>query len=380
MATRNTLAETIDAETAVQIPMSAREQRAAEETDDELSVVDRIRELIQGDAAEKIKIKLYRVNAKNGGFEWCRDLNAYEWQDGDLQMIRDEWGGGVFELRIYGRQGLMGKPRVRIADLPQQNPLALSAPTPEPQASSELASVLRMLAEGQNRLFATLSEKPDPMASMVQMGIAMKAMREAFGPSGDNGGKSSLDQVKELLAVTREVRSATKELTEDQPQPEPENMMGLASKLLGVIGPALTAQQQQPQQSIYTPVQPVAVPSSFAHAQPQQPLPTIEAALQPQQQQPAPDDEPLEVFELRQSIELLCKMAAAKQPAAKGGQLIYERMPDEMLDHMDSENWFDLVAQVFPIIRPHEAWLREAKAEADKLFAADENEPEQTKP
>ena len=67
-------------------------------------------------------------------------------------------------------------------------------------------------------------------------------------------------------------------------------------------------------------------------------------------------------------------MAAAKAPATKGGQLIYERMPDEMLDHMDSENWFDLVAQVFPIIRPHEAWLREAKAEADKLFAADETE------
>jgi len=377
MATRNINTETeiLDAQTGVQVNLPQTQQPT--ETDDELSVAERIRNLIQGDVADRVKIKLFRHNTRTGDYEWCRDMTAYEWENGDMQLIRDEWGGGKYELRIYGRQGLLGKPRVQIAAA-NITPTA-TAPRIESSSNSELADVLRMLAEGQNRLFAALSEKPDPMASMVQMGMAMKAMREAFGPSGDSGGKSSLDQVKELLAVTREVRSATKELTEDQPQPEPENMMGLASKLLGVIGPALTAQQQQPQQSIYTPVQPVAVPSSFAHAQPQQPLPTIEAMPQPQQPQPAPDDEPLEVFELRQSIELLCKMAAAKQQATKGGQLIYERMPDEMLDHMDSENWFDLVAQVFPIIRPHEAWLREAKAEADKLFAADENEPEQAK-
>lgn len=378
MATRNINTETeiLDAQTGVQVNLPQAQQPT--ETDDELSVAERIRNLIQGDVADRVKIKLFRANTRTGDYEWCRDMTAYEWEHGDMQLIRDEWGGGKYELRIYGRQGLLGKPRVQIAAT-SITPTA-AAPRIEPSSNSELADVLRMLAEGQNRLFAALSEKPDPMASMVQMGMAMKAMREAFGPSGDSGGKSSLDQVKELLAVTREVRSATKELTEDTPPPEPENMMGLASKLLGVIGPALTAQQQQPQQSIYTPVQPVAVPSSFAHAQPQQPLPTIEAAPQPQQQQPAPDDEPLEVFELRQSVELLCKMAAAKQPATKGGQLIYERMPDEMLDYMESENWFDLVAQVFPIIRPHEAWLREAKAEADKLFAADENEPEEAKP
>lgn len=394
MATRNTTAipgevvEGLTAETATQIMRTQALQPAhSSDEDSEVSLADRLRELIAGDAGASVKIKLYRINTRTGTMEWCRDYMGQELQNGDLEPIREEWGAGMYELRIYGRQGLLGKPRVSIAETAR--PQQYAQQPAQPAADSGIERALMMLAESQrailDRLSAPPPPPPDPMQMMVQMGTVFATMRQAFAPAGETGtSKSPFDQVKELLQVTREVKSAARELQDDSPASEPESVMGLAGKALDAIRMLAPAQQAQALQAVqhpqhFPPVQPLHVPASIPPAH----NPTTDPAMPAPVESTAaatPAGESIEQMELRQAIELLCAMAAAGRNPAEGGRVIFERLPDELIDHMENPNWFPLVCQVFPGLQPHEAWMRSAKAEADKLFAADDDDDDEISP
>lgn len=398
MATRNTTAipgevvEGLTAETATQIMRTQALQPAhSSDEDSEVTLADRLRELIAGDAGATVKIKLYRINTRTGAMEWCRDYMGQELQNGDLEPIREEWGAGMYELRIYGRQGLLGKPRVSIAETARSQQYA-QQPV-QPAADSGIERALMMLAESQrailDRLSAPPPPAPDPMQMMVQMGTVFATMRQAFAPAGETAAsKSPFDQVKELLQVTREVKSAARELQDDSPASEPESVMGLAGKALDAIRMLAPAQQAQALQAVqhpqhFPPVQPLHVPASIppAHnptAPPTMPAPVENTAAPATAATPTPAGESLEQMQLRQAIELLCALAAAGRDPVEGGQVIYERLPDELIDHMENPNWFPLVCQVFPALQPHETWMRSAKAEADRLFADDDSGDDDT--
>lgn len=359
----------------------ARTTAEPPEPETEGSIADRLRELIAGDTAGQVKIKLYRINPRSGAFEWCRDMAAAELQSGDLEPIREEWGAGSYELRVYGRQGLLAKPRVVIAEAMQPRQVQQIAHTSGNDGA--VAQALVMIADTQRMILERLSAPPppapDPMAQMVQLGTVIATMRQAFGPAETaTAGKTPFDQVKELLQVTREVKSAARELSDDTPAAEPESMLGLAGKALDairVLAPGQAAQLQHNPMPPVQPLQPLHVPASIPPAQQLQAQPAPDPTHNPDPAHVMNNTpETIEQIQMRQAIELLCALAAAGRPAVEGGAVIYERLPDELIDHLDHPEWFKLVSGAFPALAPHEAWMREAKAEADKLFAEDDDD------
>ena len=75
---------------------------------------------------------------------------------------------------------------------------------------------------------------------------------------------------------------------------------------------------------------------------------------------------------MRGTIEDLCQISIDRKPASAGAEFIFESLPDSLIPMMSNRYWFEIIAMKFPLIKQHEAWIREAKAGADKLFAEDE--------
>lgn len=364
--------EGLTAETAVQVMRNtAPIEDPDTPTDDEFAMLDRMRNLLDENADTKVHLKLYRLaDGPRKKFGWCADYSPDDYQQGGLAMIRNEWGPGEYQLRLMSSRGLAKVLPILIepdSTKPRENP------APQPAQNSELGQVLTMLAQGQQRILEALSDKPNPMDQMTQMIALAGAMRQAFAPAAPASPASDpMAMVTQVFGMVREAKSAVKELVDDdRPGPDPSDPMSMVGQLLPMITQAI-GNQQQPQQQpqpIY-PMQPLQVPASVdrasqvqANNEHEMPAPV---AANPIQQ---PEPETVENLILRGLIEDLIQLAIDGKPPADGGAFIYEKLPDELIDFMGQRYWFEMIAIRFPIIKPHEKWLREAKTAADALFA-----------
>jgi len=373
MATRNpTPGDVIDPDsegmtprTGVQISSPVTHAHGADEAEEtELSVIDRMRALMSQSPTERIKLKCYR--ARNGSLEWCDDFTPEEFEDGDLKMIRDRHGPGKYEFRLMTSKGIARRIQVHIA------PAADVVQTAQPVAqNSELSQVLAMLAQGQQRLMEALTEKPDPMASMQQMLAMAASMREAFGMNQNAAPpQNPMAMLKEVLEAAREVKATAHELgADDKPQADPSDPMSMLPGIVELVKTAMQGNaQQQPQHM--QPLPPLMIPDSMANPiQTHHPAPVIEQTVQP-------EPETVENLIVKGLLEDLCQLAVDGKPPADGAAFIFEKLPDELIDMMSHRYWFEIVSMRFALVKPHEKWLREAKAEADKLFAEDAARPD----
>jgi len=362
------LAEGLTAESAVQIMRTAPVIVDPDETvDDESTLLDRMRNLMDENADSKVYLKLYRLtDGPKKKYGWCADYTADEYEAGGLSMIRSEWGPGEYRLRLMSSPGLATVlPIVLEPDStkPRENP------APQPAQNSDLSQVLAMLAQGQQRILEALTEKPDPMAQMTQMITLAGAMRQAFAPAAPVSPASDpMTMVTQVLGMIRETKSAVKELVDDEkPGPDPSDPMAMVGQILPMITQALGNQQPQQQPPIY-PMQPLQIPASVDRAPvpEQHEMPAPVPVANPTQQ---PEPETVETLILRGLIEDLVQLSVDGKPPADGGAFIYEKLPDDLIDFMGQRYWFEMIAIRFPIIKPHEKWLREAKAAADAIFA-----------
>jgi len=348
---------------AIPISSSVTIPPASEPEETEETVIDRLRALMQQSPAERIKVKCYR--ARNGSLEWCDDFTPEEFEDGDLKMIRDRHGPGKYEFRLMTSKGIARRIQVHIA------PAAELTPASNPRESaqnSELAQVLAMLAQGQRQLLEAVTHRPDPMENMQQMLALAAAMREAFGVSNaapTTPPQNQMAMLKEVLELSREVKATARELAgdDDKPAADPSDPMSMLPGVLDLVKTAMSQNQPaQPPQTMQ-PIQPLMLPASIAHSH--APIPTPE--------QPAQSEgDTVETLVIRGLLEDLCQLAADGKPPTDGAEFIFEKLPDELIDAMGQRYWFEIVALRFPLVKAHEKWLREAKAEADKLFASAE--------
>lgn len=379
MATRTTTTktpaddpDTIDATTGKPwgVPVSSQQTELAEHEREELeesSIVDRLRAIVSSSAnSDKVRVKLYRRNKSTAKLDWCRDFTVHEFEAGDLEAIRADWGPGDYQIRVVDSKGIALRTDVTIA-APGHFGVAPRVEPAAPQ-TSELAAVLANMHETQMQMLRALNERPDPTASMLQSLTLMKAMREAFGDNTPRGeAPNQMQNLKELLMLSREIKGAAKELAGDEPAP-PENVdpLSMLPKVLDLVGTAMQ-QNRQPQMSDMLP--PLQLPQSVSAQPVAAEFPQPANVAQPIEQMPK--QETPEQMLLRGNIEDLCDMAAQEKSATEGGEFIAERIPDDVIDLMKNRYWFELVAQLFPIIKPHEAWMRAAKAEADRIIAED---------
>jgi len=344
---------------AIPISSSVTIPPASEPEETEETVIDRLRALMQQSPAERIKVKCYR--ARNGSLEWCDDFTPEEFEDGDLKMIRDRHGPGKYEFRLMTSKGIARRIQVHIA--PNADPIA-----PAPSSNSELSQVLALLTQGQQRMLEALTQRPDPMESMQQTLALVASMREAFGMNAQPPAhQNPMAMLKEVLEAAREVKATAHELgADDKPGADPSDPMAM---LPGIVDLVKTAMQQQAPQHAPQMLQPLQLPHSVQTNAAHTPLPPIDPP-EPSHTHAQPEPETVETLIVKGLLEDLVQLAVDGMPASDGGAFIFEKLPDELIEMMGHRYWFEIVSMKFALVKPHEKWLREAKAEADKLFAA----------
>lgn len=341
---------------------------------------------------QRAEVRVFRLkDGHSHRLDWCKNYSAADFEaGGDLEMIRREWGPGDYQLRLYGTRagafGMLTKEDIGLV----ADPRATAPPTMQAQQqNSELAMMLKSMAENQAAMMRALAERPDPMAQMGPMLALLGQMKNVFGPS--ESAQAPKSQLSDIVAAIRELREVSSEI--NPPPPEPDSSGGLipmAGQVMELVRMGMESrQQQQPQ---LPGIAPIITPPAIAFSPINQGvarsggLPDVrtanpasyQAELAAQKVMPDPvpatiDQGTLEmgVAELKRQLGEVIAMAAAGQPSEIGADVLYEKLPDEAIDLLLHASWFDLLCQFEPACKPHETWFREAHAMVLQMLEED---------
>jgi hypothetical protein len=371
MATRLQKIQQFEDEEAAQQYLPAEIPDEIEET-----ATDRVASMLAGiNGLERSELKVYKLN--QGSLEYCQGFKPEQFEEGNFDLLRDRFGHGEFELRLYATHpqtrkfGIRSKLRVKMSEV---NKAAMTDSLP-----SGLAQVLGTIANGQAQMLDALvmmKQQPqkDPMEEMTKMLSMMTMMRQAMGMDSQQRAGSS---ISEILGAIRELRSAADEVAPQRE--EPETMMAMLPKVLDIVSAGMNKGQAQPQPDAEQHFEPVQLPPSFMQAQPQ-PQPEPQHNPDPQ---PTPTNEdkmanPLVIIKLKAYLKTLTDMAVALTPVDKAADFVYDKLPDDLVEIMLLDNWFDLLSGFAPGVKPHEEWLRQVRDKAMEMFDV-EDEPEDPK-
>ena len=297
------------------------------------------------------QLRVYKID--KGSLVWCETYTPEQFEAGDLPMLRDTFGPGDYELRLYGphpvtsKYGVIAKTRVVIAQ-------ALKT-APDLRRDDGLAQVLATIAEGQRAMLQALTERPqqkDPTEEMTKMLGLMVTMRQAMGIDAQ-----PRSQITEIVSAIRELREASEEINPEKESND--SLLGALPQVLDVVKAGMSQQQAQAQ-----PMPLVELPPSIASAPIPQPQP---------QPNPQPNEEqavfnPLVILQLKAYLKTLINMAQSNKPIEAGAQFVYEKMPDEIVELMALDNWFELLLEVAPESKAHKDWLTQVRDHAMSLF------------
>ncbi len=338
--------------------------RLQEDEESDETASDRVATLLRRAADEGAEqLRVYRK--RQGHLDWCETYTPEQFEEGDLPMLRDTFGPGDYELRLYGRHpktnkyGIVAKTSVTIAT-------ALRT-APDPRRDDGLTQLLATIADGQRQMLQALTERPqakDPTEEMTKMLGLMVTMRQAMGID-----VQPRSQITEIVTAIRELREASDEIN---PEKQPETLFGALPGVLELVKTGM-AQQQGLQ-----PLPQIALPPSIAAAATPQPEPQPHPEPQTNLHEEQDVFNPLVVIQLKAYLRTLIKMAEAKKPIDEGAQFVYRKMPDEIVELMALDSWLDLLTEVSPESKKHALWLTQVRDKALTLFdhSEDEGEPE----
>jgi len=367
MATRLQKIQQFEEEEAAQQYLPAEIPEEIEET-----ATDRVASMLAGiNGLERSELKVYKLN--QGSLEYCQGFKPEQFEEGNFDLLRDRFGHGEFELRLYATHpqtrkfGIRSKLRVKMSEV---NKAAMNEGLP-----SGLSQVLGAIANGQSQMLDALVQmkqqpQKDPMEEMTKMLSMMTMMRQAMGMDGQQRSGSSIGEIVEAI---RELRSAADEVSPQRE--EPENMMAMLPKVLDIVSAGMSKGQPQVQaQPEPEAFHPIDLPPAFAQTSQQvqaQREPQAQPAYQAQQDQPQPiQDSPQSedqmqfgkyLFKLRAYLSALVDMATKAIPPEKTAEFVVDKLPDELLEIMELPNWFEQLAAVAPEVKNHEAYLRQVR-------------------
>ena len=350
---------------ALQTPDDYDDDPAEDET-----AVDRLSVLLSSAAgADRASLKVYKI--EKGKMVFCDSFSPESFEDGDFSIIRNNFGGGEYELRLYGihphngKFAVLRKLRIDIAE-PAKNSPMLQTANNQNDTALMLQNMMQFQAD-QNRMLMesiqAIAQKPqvDPMQQMRdQLGL-MSLMREAMGLNNQTQQKSSIGEIVDAI---KELQGAASIVTGKAEEPEDDTMKMLGS-ITELVKAGMTA-QPAPQPAAQ--FQPVQIPATLQ----QNP---IEQNPQPKTEG-AEEMNPLAAISLKINFNKLVTMAKENKPPEIGAELIYEKMPDEIVDFMETTEWFEVLQQFAPEVSTHKEWFTKARDLALALF----NEPEEPAP
>jgi hypothetical protein len=318
---------------------------------------------------ERAEVKVYRINS--GQLEYCAGYKPDEFESGNFDLLRDRFGAGVYELRLYATNptskkfAVRQKLRVTIVEEKSQ--------TTTGGLGSGMSQVLQTIAQGQQQMLEALvsiksAPAKDPMEEMTKMMSMMTMMREAMGLNQPQGREKS--SIGEIVSAIRELRGAADEIAPQQDK-EPDGLMAVLPKMLELVSKGQQSQQEAAQAAHFPPVQ---LPASFqAPAQP-------EPQPQPQEQPATQEESDMKMFtmiKLKSYLKTLIDLAIKKTSVEQGAEFVYEKIPDDLIEIMALDNWFDLLIFVAPDVKEHREWLQQVRDKALAMF--EEAEAEQPK-
>lgn len=346
------------------------------EPDEDQSPEDRVIELLQGaDGEGRAQVKVYRSG--KSGTEYCGTYGAAEFEERNLDLIRENFGAGEYRILLYGplpsdprRMGLRSKVVVRIAE--SRAPLLANPAAPR---TSDLAEVMRVMTE-QNQQFQqtivnALQSRPDPGAQLRETLGLMTAMREAMGLHTQPQTKSTIGEVVDAI---RELKAVSGELGGDGAKEKDtgENLVELAKPVIELVSQAMNERRAPVSES--APLPAIEVPASI-----RQPNPA------PAPSQPEIPDMGLKDLALVFVLQNLVKMAEKNEDIEKGAEIVYEKLPDELIELMELPHWFEVLAQttqrVGIDIAPHQEWFTKVRDRTLAMFEEDaQDEGDETAP
>ena len=347
--------------------------QAPEAPQEEETATDRVAALMQiAGGADRAELKVYRM--KDGQMEYCRGFKPSEFEEGNFDMIRDRFGPGEYQIRLYAEHPVHKKMCVR-SSVKIKIAEDRSDITGHGNLGNGMSQVLQTIAQGQQQMLEALvsikSAPPkDSMEEMGKMLTMMAAMREAMGLNQPQGREKS--SIGEIVSAIRELRGAADEIAPPQDK-EPDGLMSVLPKMLELVSKGQQSQQEAAQAVHFPPVQ---LPASFQA--PQQPEP--QQAPQPQEQPATQEESDMKMFtmiKLKSYLKTLIDLAVKKTTVEQGAEFVYVKIPDDLIEIMALDNWFDLLTFVAPDVKEHKEWLQQVRDKALAMF--EEAEAEQAK-
>ncbi|MBK9497434.1 MAG: hypothetical protein IPO08_23510 [Xanthomonadales bacterium] len=340
--------------TAQQRAELAFSQRGDEDEDEDEQIeqtsADRIEAMLidHSDSARAV-VKLYRIAGAEKKLVWCDDFAPADFEAGGLGMIRERYGSGEYQIRLYATSAhdklfcIRARENISIEAV-----RGLQQATQfQPQQNNELAQVVQLLAQGQQQILAALSDRqpaPDPMAQMTQMLTMMKLMKDATASEPPKE-RTSLGEIVEAMRMMRDV---SEEFNPNKKEEASDPLMAMLPQALSLIGQGM--QNQQAQQIQQPPVQ--------HHQQPQE---TENEEMNMQT-----------LAEIKKEISSLVEKAVAGVEPERAALPVYEELPDEGIEILKSDEWFDVLKMVCPEVAPHGEWFGKVRAKVLALLAEDD--------
>ena len=337
----------------------------------EETAADRVATLLKEAAGqERAELNVYRI--VQGAREYCQKYSPGEFEEGTFDLLRDRFGPGEYELRLYATHPetrkfvVRSSTRIKIAE----NRIPDAAPG---QMNNGLAQVLQTIAQGQQQMLSALVEikqtpPKDPMDEMTKMLSMMTMMREAMGMNNQRE-KSS---ISEIVGAIKELKGAAQEFAPEKE--ESDSLFGMLPKVIDLVTQGQQAQQQQQQQ----PMQNIEIPQSMMYppqnAPMQNPVETNESA---QATQDNNDMKALTYLKLRSYLKSLTDMAVNGKSIAEGANFVYAKLPDDLIEIMLLDNWYELLAAVAPGVSEHQKWVTEVRNAAIEMFEIDDEVTEE---
>jgi hypothetical protein len=360
-----------------QMPLTTTGAQALAEVEDEPeeTATDRVQRMLTELAGdERAVVKLYRIDKTTNKQAWCEDYRPADFEQGGHAMIRQQWGPGVFLVKLYGQvHGKAGKPGFGILATSEIT-VAPRLDVPAPAgASGDMAQVLRALTENQaafqQQVLQQLADRPapvDPMQQMQQMLTMMTLMRQAMGVDS----QQPRSQIGEIVAAVRELRGVAAELIPGKAEDDDS-----ASSLLGQVVSAVktVAPLVQARQAMGALPAPVMLPPSMQanDAPPLHLVPTPTPAA-PHEAPTSTDntdhttdpDEQMRlaaIFQLKSALAPLLALAAANAPIDQGVDFLCDHLPDDVADFVEHPECIAVLMQLAPEAAPHQAWLTQVR-------------------
>ncbi len=345
--------------------------QAPEAPQEEETATDRVAALMQiAGGADRAELKVYRM--KDGQMEYCRGFKPSEFEEGNFDMIRDRFGPGEYQIRLYAEHPVHKKMCVRssvkIKIAEDRSDISGGG-----NMNNGMSQVLQTIAQGQQQMLEALvsiksAPAKDPMEEMTKMMSMMSMMREAMGLNQSQGREKS--SIGEIVSAIRELRGAADEIAPQQDK-EPDGLMSVLPKMLELVSKGQEHQQANAQAVQFPPVQ---LPASFQA--PQQPEPQQQEQPQPETQEES-DMKMFTMIKLKSYLKTLVDLAVKKTSVEQGAEFVYEKIPDDLIEIMALDNWFDLLTFVAPDVKEHHEWLQQVRDKALAMF--EEAEAEQPK-